>query len=92
MAQLSVEEVLEVRRKADEIAARTKSDPEFARRVVDSPRETLEAEGIPSEVVTDVLAPDLPGGVEELGCSVTCVSTENCFLTIKVCCRNTQPC
>jgi hypothetical protein len=79
---------------ATEIRDRVRTDPAFTAELVARPRETLEAAGVPPEAVNDLIGPAgrLPVGTPETAAqarcwiSIGCVTTDNCFLSISVCC------
>jgi len=75
---------------AQTLAQRVKTDPTFTASLVASPRQTLEANGVPPEAVNELIGPAgrLPVGrpdAEVPRCFISCV-TSDCCLTISVCC------
>lgn len=74
-------EIIDVRAKAAEIAERCKTDAQFVKELVNNPRVTLEAAGIPPEYVNEVTG-------QEKNARGVCISTDKCFLSISVCCNS----
>jgi hypothetical protein len=77
---------------ADRIAQRVRNDPQFTAQLVANPRQTLEAEGLPTDAVNDIIGPAgrLPVGQADAAqprCmfSIGCLTTQ-CCLSISVCC------
>jgi len=81
--------LMDVRARAEEIAARVRSDPDFVRQLLSNPRATLEQAGLPPDSVNDVIFGESQrsrgGGGFRCMFSIGCVTTR-CCLSISVCC------
>ncbi|MDJ0575785.1 MAG: hypothetical protein QNJ65_11535 [Xenococcaceae cyanobacterium MO_234.B1] len=87
MASEASQELKDLRIKALQIALQCEQDDEYKKQLTENPRATLEAAGIPSERVNDVIGQELPG----TKCFVSCVLTDTTTRLICVCC-NSGPC
>jgi hypothetical protein len=54
------EEIRQVRQKAEEITTRLSSDPSFAQRTQDNPKDILESKGALSEAVNEIILDEVP--------------------------------
>ncbi|MGH2508457.1 MAG: hypothetical protein ACRDHZ_13815 [Ktedonobacteraceae bacterium] len=73
-----------MRIQAQAIAERVKTDPAFVKALVNDPKATLVAAGLPDPVASDVLNSAL---TDEQGCGVFSCVTTACCLSISVCCQ-----
>jgi hypothetical protein len=85
--QASAEDLAKIREAVDSIRDRLATDPQLVQQLIQSPRQTLEQEGVPSDAVNTVLSGGAAQGLEAAGCwfSIGCVTTRCCF-SISVCC------
>jgi hypothetical protein len=85
--EASAADLSAIRVTVDQIKQKLASDPSFVAQLLQSPRQTLESAGVPSEAVNAVIKGQAPGGLEAAGCwfSIGCVTTQCCF-SISVCC------
>ncbi len=84
----SARQMDDVRRKAEEIAERVRSDPAFVAQLVQDPRGTLEGAGLPGNAVNSVIGAEaIESGEAQARCwfSIGCVTTRCCF-SVSVCC------
>lgn len=87
MDTYSEQQLQQIREKAQAIAARIKSDPEYRQRMKADPAKMLAEEGIPTSIIAELLHKDM--GDEVSGylsrqpvCCVTCMETNSCHLTL----------
>jgi hypothetical protein len=78
-------DLAKTREATDRVKHKLATDPNFAKHLLDSPRETLQHMGVHPDHVNHVIGQTPAGddGLAALG--IGCITTECCF-SIKVCC------